>query len=87
MHHEWRRATYTISTDPARLDIDLIYNFLATQSYWAQDRTLDTVRTSINHSLPFGRIDAYIGQDIVTLAAKLAYSLGYSCTCAAGESE
>ena len=54
MAHEWHRDPYTISTDPARLDLDLIYNFLATQSYWAQGRTLDTVRTSIQHSLPFG---------------------------------
>ena len=54
MHHEWQRDPYTISTDPARLDLDLIHNFLTTQSYWAQGRTLDTVRTSIQHSLPFG---------------------------------
>ena len=57
MHHQWHRDNYTISTDPARLDLDLIYNYLSTESYWAQGRTLDTVRTSIQHSLPFGLYD------------------------------
>src|SRR5687767_4110524 len=55
--HQWHRGNYTISTDPARLDFDLIYNFLSTQAYWAQGRTLDIVRTSIANSLPFGLYD------------------------------
>jgi len=54
MPHEWHRGDYTISTDPNRLDFDLIYDFLSNRSYWAQGRTLDTIRTSIQNSLPFG---------------------------------
>src|SRR5207244_747023 len=39
--------------DPARLDLTLIHAFLAA-SYWAKGIPLDTVRHSIQHSLPFG---------------------------------
>ncbi len=31
-------ADYLISTDPARLDLDVIHGHLSTESYWAQGR-------------------------------------------------
>jgi len=49
----WHRGDYTISTDPRRLDLDLIHGFL-TRSYWATGRSRDRVKTSIDASLPFG---------------------------------
>jgi hypothetical protein len=42
-----------ISTDPSRLDIGLIHNFL-TSSYWATGRSREVVERSIAHSLCFG---------------------------------
>jgi GNAT superfamily N-acetyltransferase len=48
------RDGYTISTDRAKLDTEAIYRFLAEASYWAEGRPLDTVTTSIEHSLCFG---------------------------------
>jgi GNAT superfamily N-acetyltransferase len=51
---ELRRGEYLISTDRSKLDISTIHDFLSRSSYWAQDRTLETVMTSINHSLNFG---------------------------------
>ena len=51
---EWRRGPYVISTDRARLDIEAVHDYLAASSYWAQGRTLETVRRSIDNSLPFG---------------------------------
>jgi GNAT superfamily N-acetyltransferase len=50
----WRRGGYVISTDPGRLDVDLIHDFLAHRSYWAQEIPLEVVRRSIEHSLCFG---------------------------------
>jgi GNAT superfamily N-acetyltransferase len=46
-----------ISTDPARLDLDLIHGFLTT-SYWAEGIPRETVARSIQASLCFG---AYAG--------------------------
>jgi len=43
-----------ISTDPARLDVDLIHRFLSEQSTWAQGIPRATVERSIAHSLCFG---------------------------------
>ena len=42
-----------ISTDPARLDVDLIHEFLQS-SYWARGRRRSVVERSIRHSLCFG---------------------------------
>ncbi|HEX8217637.1 MAG TPA: GNAT family N-acetyltransferase [Chloroflexia bacterium] len=52
--HEWHRDGYTISTDPQRLDLEVIHGFLANDSYWAQGRSVETIRRSIEHSLAFG---------------------------------
>lgn|SRR5689334_5732489 len=49
-HHE----AYTISTDKRKLDLSRIHEFLSRESYWAQGRTIETVRRSIENSLPFG---------------------------------
>ena len=51
---EYRNADFLISTDPALLQINVIHDFLSTNSYWAQGRSLETIRTSIEHSLCFG---------------------------------
>jgi GNAT superfamily N-acetyltransferase len=44
---------YEISSDPARLDIDVIHQFL-TSSYWALGIPRDIVERSIRNSLCFG---------------------------------
>ena len=54
MINEWQRGAYTISTDQARLNLDLIHDFLTNSSYWAVGRTLETVKRSIENSLAFG---------------------------------
>lgn len=61
----YQRGGYTISTDPARLDLGFIHGFLATSSYWAQGRPLVVVRKSLQHSLCFG---VYAGTEQVGLA-------------------
>ncbi|TLX71171.1 GNAT family N-acetyltransferase [Labilibacter sediminis] len=47
-------SDYSISTDKQKLDIPLIHHFLVNDSYWANNRTLETVKTSIKNSLCFG---------------------------------
>jgi GNAT superfamily N-acetyltransferase len=51
---EYQRDGYLISTDRARLDLELIHEFLSRSTYWAQDRPLAIVQRSIEHSLCFG---------------------------------
>ncbi len=43
-----------ISNEKSKLDINLIYEFLSKESYWAKDRNIDTVIKSIGNSLCFG---------------------------------
>lgn len=53
---EFQRDRFTISTDPARLNLDVICAFLA-RSYWAGDRPRETTQRAVEHSLCFGVYD------------------------------
>ena len=58
MSEIWQRGEYTISTDPKRLDISVIHDFISNHSYWAQGRTVETVQRALDNSLNFG---VYLG--------------------------
>jgi GNAT superfamily N-acetyltransferase len=73
---EFTRGPYMTSTDPARLDVDLIHRFLAHESYWAKGIARELVERSIAHSLNFGLYEgtAQIGfARVVTDYATYAY--------------
>lgn len=83
----------SITSDKNQLDLEFITAFIA-QSYWAKDRTLETMQTLIDNSLNFGVFlnDKQIGfARVVTDYAQFAYlmdvfidkehqGLGYSKT-------
>jgi GNAT superfamily N-acetyltransferase len=50
---QWRKGSLLVSTDPARLDLNLIYRFL-TGCYWARGIPKNVMTRSIAHSLCFG---------------------------------
>ena len=47
-----------ISTDPHRLDMDLIHRCLSESAYWAIGRPREVVQRSFDNSLCFGAYDA-----------------------------
>ncbi len=53
---ESQRGEFVISTDPARLDLDVIYGFL-TNCYWSKGIPREVVARSVEHSLCFGVYD------------------------------
>src|SRR5262249_35864100 len=55
---EWRKGEFVVSTDPARVDLNLVYEFL-TNSYWAKGILRETVARSIENSLCFGIYNAH----------------------------
>ncbi len=48
---------YQIDSDPNRLDLNMVHHFLATESYWAKDRSQETVKQSIENSFCLGVYD------------------------------
>jgi len=50
---ETHRDPFTISTDPSRLDMDVIAGLLS-RSYWANTRTREQLERALSHSLVFG---------------------------------
>jgi GNAT superfamily N-acetyltransferase len=71
---EWTRGEYVISTDRARIDLDVVHGYLS-RSYWAKGRPRERVALSISRSFPFGLYHgsrqvgfARVLTDLVTLA-------------------
>ena len=54
--YETHHDNFTISTDPARLDMDAITDMLS-RAYWAQGRTREMISRYLQHSLTFGLYD------------------------------
>ncbi len=50
---ETKRDSCTISTDPARLDMNVVHEFLA-RAYWAKGRPAERTETAFANSLVFG---------------------------------
>lgn len=51
---EVRKGDYLISTDPSKLDLETIHDFLSQQSYWAPGIPKEIVRKALENSLNFG---------------------------------
>lgn len=67
-----------ISTDPDRLDVDLVHAWLSTDAYWALGRTRDVVERSIAGSLTFG---AYEGDQQVAFARVVTDGATFAWLC------
>ena len=63
--YEATNGTYCISTDPDRLDINAIYEYLHNEAYWSKGIPRNIVERSIRNSLCFG---AYSGKEQVGFA-------------------
>ncbi|MCH5673486.1 GNAT family N-acetyltransferase [Streptomyces gilvus] len=55
---------YEISTDPDRLDVDRVHQWLSTDAYWAQGRPRDKQEQAIAGSLNFGVYDTISGAQV-----------------------
>jgi GNAT superfamily N-acetyltransferase len=79
MPYEHHQDGFTVSTDPARLDLDAIHSALS-QSYWSEGVPKETVERGLRSSLCFG---LYLEEDgaarqvglarVITDAATFAY--------------
>ena len=50
----WQRGEFEISTDPSRVDVARVHDFLNTEAYWSPGIPLDVVRRAIEASIVFG---------------------------------
>ncbi|MCI0447523.1 GNAT family N-acetyltransferase [bacterium] len=53
---ERKLGRFELTTDKNRMQVDVIYRFLQ-KSYWADKRSLEAIKKSIEFSLPFGIFD------------------------------
>lgn len=52
--YEAQRNNYTISTNPALIQVEVVQQYLSQDSYWAKNIPLELVQKSIEGSLCFG---------------------------------
>lgn len=72
----YKRGEYLITTDPKTIDFKKVHKYLCQYSYWAANRTLETVVKSMDHSLNFGILkdDMLVGYArVVTDSATFAW--------------
>ena len=75
MHTEWKRNELSVTTDPARQDVDAIHAYL-TRAYWCEGIPREIVERDVQNSLCFGLFDgaAQVGlARVVTDHATFAY--------------
>jgi GNAT superfamily N-acetyltransferase len=75
MAQVWKRDAFTVTDDPARVDLDVVHGYLA-RSYWARGVPRETVSRSIAHSLVFVLLygDTQVGfARAITDRATMAY--------------
>ena len=76
MNYELKKDDFVISTNKAKLDIQLIHTFLSKESYWAKDIPKHVVERSIEGSVCFGiyNNDQQVGfARVITDMATVAY--------------
>lgn len=73
----WRRAGFTIATDPAATDLDVVCGFLAA-SYWAKGLARDLLERSVREALVYNMTHDASGRQVgfarvVTDHARMAW--------------
>src|SRR5579864_7660599 len=61
MPHEWTRDAFTVTTDPARLDLDAVHAFLVT-AYWCEGIPREVLARAAAGSLCFSLLERDRGQ-------------------------
>ena len=75
---EWTRGEYTVSTDPARIDLQAVHRFLSEEAYWSPGVPIEVVRRAIAGSVVFG---LHHGGDQVGLARVVTDRATFAWVC------
>jgi hypothetical protein len=51
--HRWTDGDYTIVTDHAAVDLDVIHRYLSEESYWAPGRERERTEHAVRYSRPY----------------------------------
>ena len=51
---EYKRGDFTVSTDPSRLDLPWIHDYLTNEAYWAKGIPFPVFQKSVENALCFG---------------------------------
>jgi GNAT superfamily N-acetyltransferase len=61
---EWTENGFLVTTDRARFDVELVASFLANDSYWATDRTVEQERVAADNSRCYSVINVASGSQV-----------------------
>ena len=75
--HEWRRDNFLITDDPAHLDFEATCRLLWS-TYWAVDRSAETIAESLRNSLNFALFDGATQIGFARMVTDYS-TVGYLC--------
>ena len=75
------RGGYSISTDPAHLDVDAIQRYLSDEAYWSKGVPREVVRRAIAGSLNFGVYRGEPGQELAGFARVVSDRATFAWLC------
>ena len=61
---EWRRDQFVVTDDRSRVDVDVVHDYLANESYWANHRTRAQTEAANAASWCFTLIDETAGAQV-----------------------
>ena len=70
------KGDFRITTDKSKMDLSVIHNFLANQSYWSKNISIEKVKTALDNSLNFGLFykDRQVGYSrVISDFSQIAY--------------
>jgi GNAT superfamily N-acetyltransferase len=62
----WQSEHYIMDDDPARVNVDVVLQFLSTEAYWGRWRTREDIVRQVREA--WRVVGAYCGQDMVGFA-------------------
>jgi GNAT superfamily N-acetyltransferase len=74
----WRYGDFEISTDPKRVDLPVVHQFLSAEAYWSPAVPMEIVRRAIEGSIVFG---VYKGTEQVGLARVVSDRATFAWVC------
>jgi len=69
---------FVVSSELSRIDFEIVYRWIAVESYWAKGRSMATVRTSFENSRPFC---VYVGDQQVACSRVVTDEATFAWIC------
>jgi hypothetical protein len=62
--HQWSDGDYIVTTDPARIDRDVVHRYISEESYWGHGRSRELTDQVVDNSRCYSLVHAPSGEQV-----------------------